>query len=68
MATKLWRVEQQGTMGWEIVHPKAIKLNKEQAKKWLEFQINEGVNPKDLRAIPDIKYCLLYTSPSPRDS
>ena len=55
MATKLWRVEQQGTMGWEVVHPKAIKLNKEQAKKWLEFQINEGVNPKDLRAIPDIK-------------
>ena len=55
MATKLWRVEQLGTMGWEVVHPTAIKLNKESAKKWLVNQINEGVNPRDLRAIPDIK-------------
>ena len=55
MATKLWRVEQLGTMGWEVVHPTAIKLNKESARKWLENQINEGVNPRDLRAIPDIK-------------
>ena len=29
--------------------------------------ILKGLNPKQNRTIPPLKYCLLYTSPSPRD-
>tara|TARA_B100000965_G_C19112259_1_gene549593 strand:+ start:284 stop:454 length:171 start_codon:yes stop_codon:yes gene_type:complete len=53
MSQKLYRVEQLSTVGWELVDEKAVKLTKDQAKIVLENVISDGVNPNDLRAIPE---------------
>tara|TARA_B100000214_G_C23523770_1_gene426261 strand:- start:319 stop:477 length:159 start_codon:yes stop_codon:yes gene_type:complete len=51
--SRKYRVEQNFTTGWSVVSEKAIKLSKEEARKWLQQMMNEGVSPEDLRAIPD---------------
>jgi len=51
--SRKYRVEQNYTTGWSVVSEKAIKLSKEEARKWLQQMMNEGVSPEDLRAIPD---------------
>ena len=51
--SRKYRVEQYFTTGWGIVSKDAIKLTKDEAKKTLETLMSEGVNPDDLRAIPD---------------
>ena len=47
------RVEQRFTTGWGLVSETSFKLTKDEAKKTLEILMSEGVNPDDLRAIPD---------------
>ena len=51
--SRKYRVEQYYTTGWSVVDREAIKLSKDEARKWLEIKLAEGVNPDDLRAIPD---------------
>ena len=51
--SRKYRVEQKFTTGWGVVDERAIKLTKDEAKKVLENPMNEGVNPDELRAIPD---------------
>ena len=51
--SRKYRVEQYFTTGWSIVDKDAIKLTKDQAKSILEKLMMEGVNPDELRAIPD---------------
>ena len=51
--SRKYRVEQYFTTGWSVVDEKAIKLTKDEARKVLENLLAEGVNPDDLRAIPD---------------
>jgi len=51
--SRKYRVEQNFTNGWSVVDKDAIKLSKDEARKWLEKMMNEGVNPDELRAIPD---------------
>ena len=51
--SRKYRVEQYYTTGWSIVDREAIKLSKDEARKWLEHMMSEGVSPEDLRAIPD---------------
>ena len=51
--SRKYRVEQYYTTGWSVVHQNAIKLSKDEAKRTLETLMAEGVNPDDLRAIPD---------------
>ena len=51
--SRKYRVEQYFTTGWSIVDKDAIKLSKDEAKKVLENLLAEGVNPNDIRAIPD---------------
>ena len=51
--SRKYRVEQNFTTGWQVVNERAIKLSKDEARKWLEQMMAEGVNPDDLRAIPD---------------
>ena len=53
MEEKLWKILEEGTMGWELADPDAVKLTKEQAKARLEFYMNEGRNPNRLRAVHD---------------
>jgi len=51
--SRKYRVEQNFTTGWQVVNERAIKLSKDEARKWLQQMMNEGVSPDDLRAIPD---------------
>ena len=51
--SRKYRVEQKFTTGWGVVDERAIKLSKDEARKVLENLLAEGVNPDDLRAIPD---------------
>lgn len=52
--TKLWKVIEEGTTGWELAESEGCrKLTKEQAKVKLDELMNEGRNPNRLRAIPD---------------
>ena len=51
--SRKYRVEQRFTTGWGLVSERAIKLIKDEAKKVLENLMAEGVNPDELRAIPD---------------
>ena len=51
--SRKYRVEQKFTTGCGVVDERAIKLTKDEAKKVLENLMAEGVNPDDLRAIPD---------------
>ena len=51
--TKLYRIEELSTTGWELVDKTAVRLTKEQAKVRLDKALAEGLNPNRLRAIPD---------------
>ena len=51
--SRKYRVEQRFTTGWGLVSATSFKLTKDEAKKTLEILMSEGVNPEDLRAIPD---------------
>ena len=51
--SRKYRVEQKFTTGWGVVDERAIKLTKDEAKKVVEEVMAEGVNPDELRAIPD---------------
>ena len=51
--SRKYRVEQRFTKGWGVVDERAIKLSKDEARKVLENLLAEGVNPNDIRAIPD---------------
>ena len=51
--SRKYRVEQKFTTGWGVVDERAIKLTKDEAKKIWENLMAEGVNPNELRAIPD---------------
>jgi len=52
--TKLWKVIEEGTTGWELAEAEGCRrLTKEQAKVKLDQLMNEGRNPNRLRAIPD---------------
>ena len=51
MEETLYRIEEFCTTGWEVVEG---KLTREQAKTKLNELLNEGYNPNDLRATPDI--------------
>ena len=51
--SRKYRVEQSFTTGWGVVDERAIKLTKDEARKVLENLLAEGVNPNDIRAIPD---------------
>ena len=51
--SRKYRVEQRFTTGWGLVSETSFKLTKDEAKKTLETLMSDGVNPDDLRAIPD---------------
>ena len=51
--SRKYRVEQHFSNGWNVVSEQAIKLSKDEARKWVEKMLADGVNPDELRAIPD---------------
>ena len=51
---KLWKILSNETTGWhEIEEASCRKLTKEQCSVRLEQLMNEGYNPKYLKAVPD---------------
>ena len=51
---KKWQIVQQTTMGWfKSTDTNTQGLTKEQCKVRLDQLINEGISPKDLKAVPD---------------
>ena len=51
--SRKYRVEQRFTTGWGLVSEKTIKLTKDESRKVLENLLREGINPDEIRAIPD---------------
>ena len=51
--SRKYRVEQKFTTGWGLVSETSFKLSKDEARKVLENLLSEGVNPDDIREIPD---------------
>jgi len=50
---KAYRVEEMTTQGWALVDPRAVQLPRQKAKDWLDYMMNEGRAPNDLRAVPE---------------
>jgi len=51
--TKLYRIEEYFTNGWDLIEESAQKLTKEQCDRLLIHYVNEGRNPNYLRAVVD---------------
>jgi len=51
--TQLYRIEEETTMGWQLVDPTYIKLTKQRTIELLNGLMADGYNPNRLRAIPD---------------
>jgi hypothetical protein len=52
--TKLYRIEELYTNGWELIEESAKGLTKEECTQRLQVYIAEGHNPNYLRAVPDV--------------
>ena len=52
--TKLYRIEELFTNGWELIEEGAKQLTKEQCDQLLQQYLEVGYNPKYLRAVPDV--------------
>ena len=58
---KLYKILKNASNGWFLIEDRAMNLTKENCDQLLKAYFNSGENPNDIKA------CLLYTSPSPRD-
>lgn len=50
---QLYKIEEFGTMGWELISEEATKLSKEQCDEMLQMYMNQGYNPSRMRACKD---------------
>ena len=50
----LYRIEEMGTTGWEVLDEEYRQLTREQAKEKLGILIQSGYNPNYLRASVDV--------------
>jgi hypothetical protein len=50
---KLYRVEELGTTGWELIEHDACKLTRDQTKQKLESFLAQGYSPDRIRAVLD---------------
>ena len=50
---QLYKIEEFGTMGWELISEEASKLTKEQCDEMLQMYMNQGHNPSRMRAAKD---------------
>ena len=58
---KLWRIEELTTEGWTLLDNQAVNLTKDQCDVKLNEFMAAGVNPKRMRAVPDVGQA--YTTP-----
>ena len=49
----LYRIEENSTIGWELIEPDAIKLTRPIAEERLNYYIQMGHNPQYLRVVVD---------------
>jgi hypothetical protein len=50
---KLYRIEEFGTTGWELIEHDACKLTKIQTTQKLESFLGQGYSPERIRAVSD---------------
>ena len=53
MTQKTYKIEEEGTNGWELVDEKHQHLTKEEWSELLESLMAKGVNPNYLRVVRD---------------
>jgi len=51
--TKTYKIEEEGTNGWELVDETHQQLTKERCSELLENLLSKGVNPNYLRVVRD---------------
>jgi hypothetical protein len=51
--TKLYRIEELCTTGWELVDENYVNMTKDQTQQVLNQLIADGYNPNSLRAVPN---------------
>lgn len=47
----LYRIEELGTSGWEVVESTAVKMTQEKTKEMYEYLLRQGCNPERLRVV-----------------
>ena len=51
--TRLYRIEELFTDGWNLIEENAKQLTREECDQRLQNYMAQGYNPKYLRAVPD---------------
>jgi len=46
-----YKIMHESTMGWSLFDRQAQNLTKEEARKWLDRIIHDGINPTYLKAV-----------------
>ena len=49
-----YRIEYLATTGWDVYDIKYTKMTKEETKDQLRYLMEQGENPNNLRAVPDV--------------
>lgn len=52
--TQLYRIEELFTNGWELIDEDSTKLTKDQCNEKIRYLLEQGYNPKYLRAVSDV--------------
>ena len=52
--SRKYRIEYLATTGWDMYDLKYTKLTKEETKEKLRQLMEQGENPNNLRAVPDV--------------
>ena len=52
--SKKYRIEYLATTGWDMYDIKYTKMTKEETREKLRYLMEQGENPNNLRAVPDV--------------
>ena len=52
--SKKYRIEYLATTGWDLYDIKYTKMTKEETREKLRYLMEQGENPNNLRAVPDV--------------
>ena len=50
----LYRIQEMSTTGWDLYDIKYTKMTKEETKEKLRYLMEQGENPNNIRAVPDV--------------
>jgi len=52
--SRKYRIEYLATTGWDMYDIQYTKMTKEETKEKLRYLMEQGENPNNLRAVPDV--------------